>query len=299
MRQRCGNLDCSPGNSSSQFSAGIAPLHQSHLDSSSDSETVSVSEDEEQDARDKKWAATPSSGDQATAWRVLLGRYGDAKRKIKQRSGGSKNKRQRALNAIEVFCGCAELSAQLSELGIKSVGVDYSFNKDRPRATCFNVDLSTAEGQKLFWQMIEDNKPDYVHFAPPCGTASRARERPISKMFAMKAPQPLRSDDHPDGLANLSLEDKERVQAANRLYAFVALAVERLDRLGTHWTIENPSNSLFWATSWMVALKARVPSQQILFQHCMHGGTRDKRTTLWHSIRLNLALAGRLWSYFS
>ena len=115
----------------------------------------------------------------------------------------------------------------------------------------------------------------------------------------MESPKPLRSDEFPDGLAHLSPQDSERVQAANRLYAFVAMAVERLERLGTHWSIENPANSLFWVTSWMAGLKARVPMQTLLFQHCMHGGTRDKRTTLWHSIRLNLALVGQWGSYFS
>ena len=241
-RQGSGDLFIPSGNPTPQFSAGKAPLHQSHMSGSSDSETVPMPEDEEQETRERKWKATSSTGEQANSWRVLLGTYSDAKRQIKQRSGRSESKRQRTLNALEVFCGCAELSAQLTELGIESVGVDYSFNKDRPRMTCFNVDLSTAEGQKLLWQMVEGNKPDYVHFAPLCGTASRARERPISKSFSMKAPQPLRSDQHPDGLEELSPEDRERVQAVAYMPSLqwqssVQTGWALIGRLRTHPTV--------------------------------------------------------------
>ena len=97
----------------------------------------------------------------------------------------------------------------------------------------------------------------------------------------------MRSDSHPDGLPNLKPEDEARVQAANKLYAFTARAVAKLEGLGIAWSIENPSNSLMWLTSWFVHLKELKDStsdamhyDRVSFHMCMHGGRRPKSTDL-------------------
>ena len=59
------------------------------------------------------------------------------------------------------------------------------------------------------------NKLLYVHFAPPCGTASLARCIPLK---GRAGPKPLRSMRHPRGLPKLRFADRERVNKANRLY---------------------------------------------------------------------------------
>ena len=46
--------------------------------------------------------------------------------------------------------------------------------------------------------------------------------------------------------------------------------------MGIDWSIENLKNSLFWLTSWMLKLKAEAEFNEVHFQHCMHGGTRDE-----------------------
>lgn len=57
------------------------------------------------------------------------------------------------------------------------------------------------EGDQLqFWDLIREGRVKYVHFAPPCGTASRARE--IRRKGC--DPKPLRSDEEPDGLPHLT-----------------------------------------------------------------------------------------------
>ena len=51
-------------------------------------------------------------------------------------------------------------------------------------------------------------------FCAPCGTASRAREIPLSakdKAAGMHEPKPLRSDAAPDGIAGLVGIEAERV----------------------------------------------------------------------------------------
>eukprot|EP00973_Karenia_brevis_P006559 892588-Karenia_brevis.AAC.1 len=72
---------------------------------------------------------------------------------------------------------------------------------------------------------MENHQIRYVHFAPPCGTATRARE--IRRAHGPD-PKPLRSVDHPNGLPNLSGDAKAKVDSANLLYEFVALAMVRL-----------------------------------------------------------------------
>ena len=79
----------------------------------------------------------------------------------------------------------------------------------------------------------------------PCGTASRAREIPIEG----GGPEPIRSPEFPDGLPNLRHRDKERVRKANLVDAAACRLILTCHETGTAWTLENPTNSLFWLTS--------------------------------------------------
>ena len=52
--------------------------------------------------------------------------------------------------------------------------------------------------------------------------------------------------------------------------------------MGVSISIENPKNSLFWATSMMEELYKQEPRGHFtVFHSCMHGGTRDKATKFW------------------
>ena len=187
---------------------------------------------------------------------------------------------------LEIFCGHAGLTKAMSQEGWRALGVDYHKNKDKPIGSSVTLDLSTEAGQKAFWQLVEERKVLYVHFAPPCGTASRAREKRLRSGFD---PKPLRSDEAPDGIPGIPVNDRERVYQANLLYEFVASACKILSERGIFWSIENPKNSLLWKTSWMSTLQSETSCSEVHFQHCMHGGTRDKRTMLLVSQGLNLA----------
>ena len=81
----------------------------------------------------------------------------------------------------------------------------------------------------------------WVHWAPPCGTFSRAREIPRPD-----APKPLRSVHRPAGLKGLSGTDALRVRSANSLLAFMASCCESLAQRHLCWCIENPARSLLW-----------------------------------------------------
>ena len=201
--------------------------------------------------------------------------------------------RQEKIVAFEVFCGCARLAAALKEAGFKVFGIDYNQNEDNT-ATGIQIiwlDLTTEHGVKEFWALVELYKPLFIHFAPPCGTASRARD--IRRHFTLPDgttidPKPLRSDEHPDGIPGLPSSDQQRVDSANKLYKFVAEAAFTLSKRGVAWTIENPAFSRMWLTSWFIQLlrnlgSAALPFADVSFDHCMHGGRRPKKSMLLHS----------------
>ena len=180
--------------------------------------------------------------------------------------------------AWEVFCGCAKLTKALCGVGFNAKGFDYSGNKDKPVAKVVMVDLASSWGQREFWRLVDTESPDFVWFAPPCGSASKARE--IRRKDGPD-PKPLRSSWHPNGLPNLKWQDKERVRVANALYKFTAEAVSRLSAMGIAWVVENPTNSYMWETSWFKSLLAsETPYEWSDSQACMHGGKRNKKTSL-------------------
>lgn len=155
--------------------------------------------------------------------------------------------------AVEVFCGIAHLTLELQKVGFRAVGIDHKGCKDKPVAKALWIDLTTRRGQLEFWDIIRSQNVKYVHFAPPCGTASAARNIRRKGID----PKPLRSEENPDGLPNLSGANRGRVDSANELYKFVARAAEKLEAMGVSWSIENPTNSLMWTTSWFAALAAK------------------------------------------
>ncbi|CAK9102393.1 Uncharacterized protein SCF082_LOCUS47864 [Durusdinium trenchii] len=118
------------------------------------------------------------------------------------------------------------------------------------------------------------------HAAPPCGTSSRARDKPLpQEMRHVRAP-PLRSEAQPLGMSDLTPQDQARVHSANQLYAFTALAVLILSLRNAMVSVENPSRSYFWlvmlhfAESNSCFSAAWHSLQDVHFQACAHGGTR-------------------------
>ena len=54
----------------------------------------------------------------------------------------------------------------------------------------------------------------------------------------------------------------------------------------SHWSgccgiHKPPLNTLFWSTSFMVELLRNYPGHCAVLQHCMHGGSRDKKSKFW------------------
>ena len=201
------------------------------------------------------------------------------------------NRQKQPPGAAEVFCGCARATKELSNAGFNAMGVDYIKNKDKPAAQATNLDLRNKWGQNALRKLIKKIEARLAWFAPPCGSAARCRE--IRRKDGPD-PKPLRSDQYPDGIPGLAPGDQQRVDSANQLYEFVAEYVLELAIQGVDFVIENPTNSLFWSTSWMVTLLKKAKEKGITLkwahmQMCMHGGERDKKTTLLYFGKIDLS----------
>ena len=120
-------------------------------------------------------------------------------------------------------------------------------NKSKPMARVISIDLSADDAVSKFEALLNDNDVIFTRGAPPCGTASKAREIPIP-LWKLKqgAPNilPLRSSAFPAGLQGLSGDDKVRVMTANRIYANMCRIIMICHARHIAWSIENPENAL-------------------------------------------------------
>ena len=136
------------------------------------------------------------------------------------------------------------------------------------------LDLCSKEGRSLLKGLLENPDVFWVHWAPPCGTFSRARE-----IKRRGAPKPLRNMQFVKGFPVLrSMADRVRVRSANALVELMTQWCKKLSARGVCWSIENPSNSLLWAYP---GLHDMVLQAHVVHLHaCMFGSARKKATAL-------------------
>lgn len=182
---------------------------------------------------------------------------------------------------VELCCGSAGLAAEMHTLGCDSLGVDFDRNPSKPKSAVLLADLSTEEGQSLVLDILEHSNVQAMHAAPPCGTASRAREKKLSEKLirdGAPAPRQLRSEQFPRGLPNpfppFTDNEVTRISRANAIYDFVGSLFLRLHRLGISWSLENPATSYFWLIPAIVVLLGQPNVFLAKFQQCCHGGAR-------------------------
>ena len=176
---------------------------------------------------------------------------------------------------IEIFFGSGKLSTAFVKRGFQALAIDHA-QSHKFRTLIF--DLTLQADQLLLLEIIRTQRPFLVWFAPPCGTASRARNIPVKNKHGKAFAKPLRSDLFPDGLPSLEDIDLDRVLAANTLYELRENICSLCDSLHIKWIMENPFDSFFWYTS-SISQRHREFSK-ILFHNCMYGGLRPKRAGL-------------------
>ena len=119
---------------------------------------------------------------------------------------------------MELSCGSGNLTFAMKHFFPDSFGVDHKVGKQRVKVIC--LDLTREDHQELVTQWAMSGQCLWVHFGIPCGTASMARYKRLSKRI--HGPPPLRSSRWPDGLPNITGTNLLRLRAANRLYAFMS-----------------------------------------------------------------------------
>ena len=157
------------------------------------------------------------------------------------------------------------------EFGV--LAVDHQSNRFVPLAEICSLDLTKDYTWEFLHHLLEHYPIKFIHAAPPCGTASRAREIRLSG----RCPQPLRSEAEPEDLSSLTGEDLDRVKAANAIYAGISKLLLKATELHIPWTVENPARSLLWNTSFMVKLSKHA--QFYNFAACAWGSKRPTDKT--------------------
>lgn len=182
---------------------------------------------------------------------------------------------------VEVFCGQAGLSRALRRKGFQVFSVDHKAVKGLPILV---IDLDSDAQVKILEELLQQGKILYVHFAPPCGTASLAR---TIKLGFRSEPKPLRSMRYPMGLPGLRPKQRMRVNLANRLYVLTKKFITQLHDRCIAWSVENLASSLMWVTTPFVELMSELKSQLVgvLFHTCMFGARRKKQTALWTNVK--------------
>jgi hypothetical protein len=83
------------------------------------------------------------------------------------------------------------------------------------------------------------------------------------------------------GLDHLAGLDKIRTEAANIVYSATADIIKFCIRCQILCSLENPENSLFWDYPEIAEILQEYVGFSVYFHHCMHGGTRNKKTRWW------------------
>ena len=187
---------------------------------------------------------------------------------------------------LEVCGGSCRLTAAFRSRGFDAWGIDHKGGKLIPETPALLFfDLTLESDVRSLKRLLTHPQLAFVHFSPPCGTCSRARDRALPGA-ADGGPPPLRSEAFPLGFPDLDERLPHllpRVQAANRIYAATFELIGVLQARSVAWSVENPRNSFLWHIPFVDAVLKGSGVEEVQFQHCMFGSARNKWTSIWFS----------------
>ena len=100
--------------------------------------------------------------------------------------------------SLEICCGHAGLSVALQMQGWQVKPIDWIGNEHKPRIPVLHKDFTDQKQVHQVIRMLD--RASCVHMAPPCGTASKARDRWYRTKDGRPCQRPLRSARFPMGL---------------------------------------------------------------------------------------------------
>ena len=184
---------------------------------------------------------------------------------------------------VEVCAGSAVLSATALRAGWNALPIDQPSCRFLAHTPLFSLDMRQSSSPVLLASFASRANVAWYHFGLPCGTCSRARERPLPN-----APRPLRDADNLFGKAGLRPAEQEQVKAANQVYEQAVEVLFLAFSRGALVTLENPVRSWLWPLL-AVLVKRRGPAsfrqwyfalQDYDFDSCMFGSGRAKATRI-------------------
>ena len=111
---------------------------------------------------------------------------------------------------VELFAGKATLSRALIQSGFEVLSIDHV--SDSPMAPIVVLDLTTSAGQTILWEILASDRLFSAHLGLPCGTSSKARERPVpERLRRMGVPA-----EYPMGVPQLSELERLKVEKGKR-----------------------------------------------------------------------------------
>ena len=163
---------------------------------------------------------------------------------------------------LEVFAGTARLTRAIRDAGLSAMAIE----KDKTRTQSVHIaqyDLNDPDQLHALSDFIRRHHERilWAHFAPSCGTASRARGRPLPKLERMgiKVPRPLRSDKQPSGLDGLTGLDKVKAETVNITYDSTCTLIRLCSSLAIAVSLKIPRILCF----------GRLRQSKISFKRCL------------------------------
>ena len=102
---------------------------------------------------------------------------------------------------LELFAGRGSFSRAMIQSGFEVISVDHKVG--HPFAPIVSLDLTTDTGRQILSRLLQHPRLFAIHMGLPCGTASRAREKPIPQELqeqGVPSPPQLRSAENPLGM---------------------------------------------------------------------------------------------------
>ena len=187
----------------------------------------------------------------------------------------------------EIFASTATLSDAFRAKKFSIIAVGKTKER-KPKVALECLDLTRPQDVEVLVDVLLNSNLGPLHLAPPGGTSSKGREKPLASNMNHIRAEPLRSGSELLGPKSLNKHAASRVQAANRLYEFFLLCAFIAITRGAIVSLENPSSSYFWAIVALLCGNSRLlreawnSLEQVHFQACMHGAKRDQ-WTCWMS----------------
>jgi hypothetical protein len=154
---------------------------------------------------------------------------------------------------LDIFCSGGELARACSDISLDACAIGYYSAPRQGNLPYISADLTQSWSKSRICELIQCTaSAAFVWIAPPCGTLSFARERPLTKRLKNASDDnagPLRSFRYVTGLpaALRNKEKGEKLRRANLLVAFSFEALRSAEDQGVPWAVFNPHGSYLWA----------------------------------------------------